>query len=93
MFQIFAKESLLVFLPIRKVVLYSIPNYKAFWLFLNIAFRQCISKCIVKAMHLEKPKCLIIWNGGSSTLNLVDRFVPADNSIPCPPVSLFSGSS
>jgi hypothetical protein len=26
-----------------------------------------ISKGIAKAMHLEKPKCLIIWNGGSNS--------------------------
>jgi hypothetical protein len=27
-----------------------------------------ISKCIAKVMRLEKPKHLIIWNGGSSSL-------------------------
>jgi hypothetical protein len=27
------------------------------------AIRYTLSRYIVKAMHLEKPKCLIIWNG------------------------------
>jgi len=25
-----------------------------------------MSRCIGKEMNLEKPKCLIIWNGGST---------------------------
>jgi hypothetical protein len=40
----------------------ALPNYKAFWLSRYIAF----VKWIAKAMYLEKPKRLIIWNGGST---------------------------
>ena len=42
---------------------------RRFGFFRYIAFAmyvdKCISKCIAKTMYLEKPKHLIIWNGGS----------------------------
>jgi phosphatidylglycerophosphatase A len=48
------------------IAMYSIPNYNMFWLFyvhcFNCVSRKCISKCKEKAMYLEKPKCLIIWD-------------------------------
>jgi hypothetical protein len=35
--------------------MYSIPNYKTF---LHLWSSGYISKCIAKAIYLEKPKCL-----------------------------------
>jgi len=37
-----------------------------FTMYLDI---KCISRCIAKPMSLEKPKRLIIWNGGSICLS------------------------
>jgi hypothetical protein len=34
-------------------------------LFVNLIH---VSKCIAKAMYLEKPKSLIVWNGGSTVV-------------------------
>ena len=38
--------------------------------FLLCIQRQCTSKCIAKAIYLEKSKCLRIWNGGIKDMYL-----------------------
>ena len=54
-------------------VIPSIPNYKKFWVFQIHNFCYALRYTVqIKAMYLEKPKCLIIWNGGSSLLKVGD---------------------
>jgi len=34
-----------------------------------------VSRCIAKSMYLEKPRQLIIWDGGSTYLNSVGNAI------------------
>jgi hypothetical protein len=41
--------------------------YEVYIHFFCYIFRYIVSKCIAEAIHLEKPKHLIIWNEESTT--------------------------
>jgi hypothetical protein len=47
----------------------SIPNYKTFWFF-SIHCFYYVSR---HSVYLEKPKRLIIWNGGSNTFSQKEK--------------------
>jgi hypothetical protein len=52
-----------ILLPLSQIIRrFSISRFIAFTMYLDIN----ISRCVTKAMNLEKSKRLIIWNGGST---------------------------
>ena len=63
-----AKAGKIPCLPILVIKYSPVPNYKTFWLSQIHCFTMYPDiKYITKATYLEKPKRLIIWNGGSSS--------------------------
>jgi hypothetical protein len=58
--------------PFQIIRHFGFSRYVVFAMYLD----KCISKCMAKATYLEKPKCLIVWNGGSILFfPFVDLFV------------------